>query len=405
MEQKKWAFRLSLTAFFFYFCMSGQSYLTVYLKSIGYSVTQVSLINALIFVAAIISTPLGGRIADKMHSSRKALFIGLLCWATCFFLAPISRNLTIIGVNVSVIAIIAGRFFQGPTKALIDPTLITLSNNNHTSFGSVRIWGTISYVLMCFLLGYIIKDDTSYLNFYITACCLIPTALCFLSLKKLDNDEQIIRKEEPKSDKEALKTLLTSPYFILYVIFIVLEKVPHNCVNTYMAYMIEIVGGPMSFIGYIAGYKAAFEIPALLLSDRLQKKMTFRQMVIVSALLQGIQCVLYWRVHDFTSLLLATTLAGIGSGFSIAGSFKYVFVLSPKQAKSTAQTVVGAMENAAGIASNLLGAWMITLFGIRTFYLIIGSCLIASVIMFVVGNHLIEKVWKVPFIDYTKIEE
>ena len=58
----------------------------------------------------------------------------------------------------------------------------------------------------------------------------------------------------------------------------------------------------------------------LLLSRKMDTKLPYRVMVVLSAALYGAQSLMYGLVDSFALIIVATTLSGIASGFTQAGA-------------------------------------------------------------------------------------
>lgn len=400
-ERRKWSFRFGAVEFFYWFALAANNYLTVFLESRGYSVTQVSLINSFNSGVSIISTPLGGTIADKLRSPRKAFSICLICMVIAYLLIPMTADMRLWGFPIMLIFIVLGRFFCGPTNALLDTTVINGCNTAGSFYGLVRSAGSLSFVIMNLILGAVIVEQNSYLTFYVLAIFLLPCIYYLYKLREISDGQQIHAK--PISLKEMpFDKLIKNPYFIAYVIFSVANAIPQVCVGTFQPYLVKEVGGNMALVGFIQAYRASFEIPTLLLSNKLDRRMSYRTMVILSAAFYGAQSLLYGVVNSFGMLIAMTTLSGIASGFTQAGAARFVLTLAPRELQATAQTLVSASTSIAGIVGGILGGLLIESLGIRSFYVVTGVMMAVVVVIYTLSFPFIRKVMKREFVDYTK---
>ena len=363
---------------------------------------QVSLINSVNSGVAIISTPLGGTFADKLRSSRKALSICLVCMVVMFILIPLTADMHLFGFPVMLIFIVLGQFFRGPTWPLLDTTVINGCNKTGSFYGLVRSAGSFSFVIMNLVLGAVIVEENSYLTFYVLAIFLLPCVYYLYKLREVSDSMQIHSK--PISFREMpFGKLFKNPYFIAYVIFSIARYIPETCVGTFQPYLVKEVGGNMALVGFIQAYRASFEIPTLLLSNKLDKRMSYRTMVILSAVFYGAQALLYGVVDSFGMMIVVTTLSGIASGFTQAGAARFVLTLAPRELQATAQTLVGSTMSIAGIIGGMLGGLMIESMGIRSFYIATGLMMVATVALYMLSFPFIRKVMKREFVDYSKV--
>ena len=89
-------------------------------------------------------------------------------------------------------------------------------------------------------------------------------------------------KEKEKPHKLELGKLYGNPLFICYLIYTALQYIPQTAMQYYQPYLIREVGANMAFIGYLQAYRASFEIPTLMFSYKLTKKISLKGMVIIS---------------------------------------------------------------------------------------------------------------------------
>ncbi len=152
----------------------------------------------------------------------------------------------------------------------------------------------------------------------------------------------------------------------------------------------------MGLIGILHAYRACFEIPVLIFADKIEQKISYRNMTIIAAICYAIQSLLYRFVGSFPAILAATTFSGIASGFFIAGSVKYVLTLAPKELVSTAQTMVSATAAFAGIVGNLMGTLLVESIGLRTFFFITGVMMFIGIAFYMSSFVFIKKRYNTP---------
>lgn len=396
-DKRDLTIKYGATEFFYWFSLAAANYLTVFLNALGFNVQQVSIINTINSGVSIISTPLWGTIADKLRSSRKALIICLIGFGLSYALIPLTSGIKIAGFSLMLIFIVVSQSFRAPSWPLLDSTVISGCSQNGVFYGLVRSMGSISFVIMNFTLSLILTDSSSFVTFYILSALLIPTIIVLMSLRSAQGDS-LLKKSASLKEMHFGK-LFKNPYFIAYIIFSIGQFIPQVCMNTYQPYLVKDIVGSMSSIGYIQAYRALFEVPTLLLSRRLHTKISFKQMVVIAGVLHAVQAVMSCYVTSFFGLMAITTLAGIASGFTHAGAAQYVFTVSAKEFRATAQTVAGSMQYAAGIIGNFLGGVMITSIGLRNFYLSTGLMIAASLAFFLLSFVFIKKVMHVPYVD------
>ncbi len=403
-DKKYWFFMLAGLEFAYWVALAPYSYLAVYLDSIGYSVTRVSVITTIISFVALISTPIMGVVADKLKSSGRTLNICMIGLAITYALVPLTAGIKIYSISIMVLFIIVSRFFYGPCTSLMESTVVTGCANTENDYGRARLFGSSSWVIMSVILGAIIVPANSGLTFYLLAIFLIPCIYFANKLRTISDDKKV------EGEKVSLKDLpygklLKNPYFLAYIVFIIIVHIPQNMNSTYLPYLLKETGSNTGAIGYIQALRAAFEIPTLFMSAKIQEKISLKNMVIISSILIAIQSAMFSTVTSFGGIVLYSSLAGIAQGFSIAGMYKFVFTLAPKELRQTAQTINGATTSLAGIICNAVGALWVASIGVKSFYLANGLFLAVVIVLYIFSFSFIEKVLKVPFVDYSKTND
>lgn len=381
--------------FFYWFAMACASFLTVFLEAKGFSITQVGMINTVCSVAAIIASPIGGVIADRMQSSRKGAIVCALGLAVSYLMVPLSSYVKGISTVLMVLFILIFKSFNGSSQSLMEATVIDGCSKTDIKYGRVRVFGTISFVIMSLSLGLLINEGNVPLTFYLLGVTMLPCVWFLMDLRNVIEDSKSGKTVSLRN--LPFKQLLSNPYFIAYIIFCMIQYIPQMSVYNYQPYLIKEVGANMGLIGILQAYRACFEIPVLLFADKIEKRISYRTMTIVAALFYAIQSIIYRYVNSFGGILAATTFSGFASGFFIAGSAKYVFTLAPKELVSTAQTLVAATSALAGIIGNLMGTLLVENIGLRPFFFITGLIMLVGTIFYIGTFVYIRKCLKVPY--------
>ena len=401
-ERRKWSFSFGAVEFFYWFALAANGYLTIYLASQGFSVAQVSIIGSVNSAVSILGMPLGGAIADKLQSSRKALNIYIIGIALTSALVPLTAHLSVFGFPIMLIFVVLNRFFISPTNALLDTTVINGCHKTGSFYGLVRSAGSFSYIIMNLVLGAVIIEQNSYLTFYVLAVFLLPCVWYLIKLKPVS--DTTLAAARPLSFREMpFGKLFRNPYYIAYLIFSVINSIPLVFFNTFQPYLIKEVGGNMALIGYLQAYRASFEIPMLLLSRKMDTKLPYRVMVVLSAALYGAQSLMYGLVDSFALIIVATTLSGIASGFTQAGAARFVLELAPRELQATAQTLVSACSSVSGILGGLLVGLIPESASFAGIYVVTGFIIMGIVGTYALSFPFIRKVLKKEFVDYGQL--
>ena len=388
-RKKNWPLRLAMVEFTYWFALGTVNYLTVYLEGNGFSVTQVGLINTVNALAATLFSPVAGVISDKIRSSLKGMIVFTTAMCICYALVPLTMKIYILGMSLMIVFSAMYYAFSVPSESLLETTVVRGCENTGTDFATIRIGGTLGYVVVCALLSYFVTDDNVIITFYLLGLLILPAFYAMSRIKEVSDSsgvqERIALKDLP------FGKLFRNPYFVCYAIFTILHFVPQMSVYYFQPYLIKDVGASMTYVGYLQAYRALFEVPALLFSYKISRKISLRDMVIISAILYAVQSFLYFGVNSFLQILAVTTLSGLGTGFYLAGGIRYVSEVAPEELQSTAQTVIFSIRSLSGVLGGYFGAMLIEMWGLREFYVSTGVVMLFSAVFLYVTTIIIKK--------------
>lgn len=278
-------------SYFYYALSNGMFYyswgtfaciISVYLAGVGYSATEISLITSAAPLFAIVSQPVCGMIADKLKSPK---LVGMSCLVLCV----ISGMLFAYSKNFIFLFLFNGLtqgFFNG-TTALSD----RLATASPYEFGKIRMWGSVCYAVACQVAGIVYDYISPLANYYIFAGAVILTIIGFYFM----HDVKPVEKNATQQFtlKEMFTSLIKNKAFVLFVLIYILFQGPTSANGVYMPLLIKQVGGTTAMVGTTLLLSTMFEIPTVLFSDRIMKKISYKHLMIFASLLSVVRFVWY----------------------------------------------------------------------------------------------------------------
>lgn len=394
-ERKKRYWQFSSLEIVYWFAMATAGYLTVYLKGIGFSPSQIGKMSAVNSAVGIIAAPLFGLIADKIGSVKKVfitcILVGSLLWA----LVPFTGTISFGPILLCLIVIPASQFFRNPASSLVDNWVVQSTNKEGLNYGTIRLWGSISYAGMALILAAILPRYGVKWTFYMLFLLIIPMVLVSISIK--DKGKTTVRKSSLPFRELRVGRLFKNYYYVTFLIYAIVLNIPMQTGHVFLPYLISHVGGDTARLGLITGYKALLEIPMLFLLKPLRKrKFPLYGLLLGSALFYVLEMLLYPQAKNFTQLILISTCYGLGGGLSIGASANYIYTLTPKELKATAQTLNGSVTAVAGILGNLAGGLLLERVGIVNYYQFIGFVMCGAALFFAASLFAGRRVFKIP---------
>jgi predicted MFS family arabinose efflux permease len=381
---------LSVMEFLFWFAMATSNYLTVFLQRSGLSPSQVGQITAANGAIAIFASPFWGMIADKLRSIRKVFLLCMSVAAVLWAAVPASIHVVLGPILLMHLLVPLSFFFRIPANSLMDAFVVQTCAREKVPYGNVRLWGSIGFAVMALSLSAILPWTGVNISFFMYGAAVIPLLIIMWRRK-----DESATKSVPFREMQ-FGRLFKNYYFLTYILFSIFLNMPMNTSFTFLPYLVDAVGGDTAQLGLLVGYKALLEIPMLLLMKPMRKRFPLPVIIVLAGVLYIAEFALYSRTGSFMHILLIQTLSGFANGVMIGSAANYVFSLAPAGLTSTAQTVSGAMSSISTIIGSLLGGELITLVGVRGFYMISAGLVAASLVYFLITLFIGIKILKKP---------
>ncbi len=298
-------------SYFYYAMANGMFYyswgtfaciISVYLAGVGCSATEISLITSAAPLFAMVSQPVCGMLADKFKSPK---LVGIICMILC----AISGMLFAYSHHFLFLFLFNGltQGFLNGTTALSD----RLATGAPYPFGTIRMWGSILYAIACQVAGLVYDYVSPLANYYIFAVAVLLTVLGFYQM----HDVQPVEKEnvEKFTLKQLFSSLLKNKSFVMFVFIYILFQGPTSANGVYMPLLIKELGGTTAMVGTTLLLSTMFELPTVLLSDRIMKYVSYKQLMIFSSILSIVRFAWYATCPDPSMIMYMFFFQGLTS--------------------------------------------------------------------------------------------
>jgi PPP family 3-phenylpropionic acid transporter len=376
--------RLSSTAFLYWFGTAACAYFTVLLQKNGYSTVQVGAINAFNSIITIVATTFWGMMADKFRSIRNIVLLTLCVGVPLWAIIPLSLNIAWGPLGLILIAVPLSGFFRNAHPSLVDAYIVQRCDRDSLNYGTVRLWGSISYTIASLGFSLILPRVGVEFSYYSYGLLILPFMILMWKFRDPDVSASGGQRKVLSFRQMGFGRLFKNYYFITFMIFALFLYLPNTTSSVFMPYLMESVGGESARFGLITGLKALLEVPSLFFMRTLRRRFSLPVMLAAAAVFYSVEALLYVKASTMTHIVFIQILQGLGGGLLIGSSANYLYSLSPPELTSTAQTMNGAIGATAAILGNLVGGLLIVLVGIRRFYVIVSATLLCALVFFAV---------------------
>lgn len=361
----------------FWFAWAFGCYQTVYLQKIGFSASQLGLLNAIASGVGIASVSFWGMVSDRIGSLKKVLVTVLVCAGVLYALTPVIPTVpAILMVFLPVV-----NFFRGSTSTFAENILVRNCNELRLNFGMLRGFGSFLFTVGSLLISFFLPSIGVENTFWITGIFMIPVVI-FTFLVREPNARPAPPKGE-KKEKLNPGELFHSRAYVMFLVFAFLFYIAASCEGNFIPYFMSSAGISSESYGVILAYRALLEVPFLLLMIRLSRRFPLRSLIAAAAVLMSLECLGFGLfANSLPTMLLFCTFYGLGNGLFIGSSLNYVYELAPSYLKASAQAFYASVSSVAGILGNLAGGMVFDAIGAKPFYMAVACMYLLSVAIF-----------------------
>lgn len=371
------------------FCAT-YGFATVFLLSRGLSTSQIGVAIALANIFAVFLQPYFATIADEgkkisLHTLTILLDLGalitflLLLFTTNFFLATFA---------LFVLTNALSQTFQ----PLINAVGFYYINRGVTiNFGLPRSIGSLSYAIVSTIIGYLVERYGSNVILLAGVIILAIIAAMLHFMPRIEEVNEVAKNADAVAKDSTTGKESIFSFFLRYKMFSVALLgsscifIFHFATNNYMLQIVENIGGNASTMGTALSIAAACEIPAMMFSSQIMKKIRYNYLLIISGIFFCAKAVIYLLATNIPMLYFSQVLQMISYAFYIPASVYYVNETMSEKDKVKGQAIMTGTTTLGGVIGSLLGGVTIDHFGLTT--MLTGGLVfaVAGTILFFIG--------------------
>jgi PPP family 3-phenylpropionic acid transporter len=349
-------------------------YLNLYYGRVGLSGLQIGILAAIPSVVVPLAAPVWGILADSLNLHRTLLGVAVAGTIVPVLLLSASSAMSWLVPVTFVYA-----FFYGPIGPLIDSTALEVAEAEGRSYGELRAWGTIGFIVSTWALGRIMERTglTSlffgYALFMVAALVVsryIPPRGAVWATPKL----------------RGLRILLSDRVFVLFLVSIFLLSVAVTAVNNFFSLYMDALGASEGVVGLAWAIAALSEVPVMFLSGVLLRRLTARGLLIVGFSTYALRWLLYSQIRSPEMILLVQLLHGFSFGAFFVAGVVYTRERAPKELAATGQALFsGTASGFAGLVGGVVGGYLYDQAGVLNLFGICSLAAMSALLLLLVG--------------------
>lgn len=320
----------------FYFAFFGAlaawlPFLAVYFHRLGLSGPQIGLLSALQPAAGfLLAAPLAS-LADRRRWHLRMLSICNAGMALGMLLLMTTSRFLLL---LPIMALFAA--FYSPVTPLADSTAAAMASRYRVGYGSMRLWGSLSYACMAALCG-LLWMRFGYIAMFPTAAAI------YILLAWFSRNLEEVDRERARGHPMVWAELRGNRFLLVLLASTFIVSAAMGVDMTFSGIYMTHLGGGSSLVGLLFGLSALFELPAMRLSTPLVRRVGGPATLLIA---YGCFAVAYlgYAASPVPGVMVAFSLfRGLGFGLFYASTVHLIHELAPPAWRSTLQGVMNAL--------------------------------------------------------------
>lgn len=372
-----WSIRGS---YFWYYAAIGafMPFAALYYRDLGYTGFQIGLLTALPSLGTAVLGPFLGALADSRALHHLILRVSLLAAALIGFTmtrftdyAPIFLLVCLLAVSTVAI------------PPLLDSFAMTTSERTNRSYGSLRVWGSLGYMLLTLIMGWLIGDDMSPIVLMGYGMCVSLTLLGTYGLPPMG-------ERVPQSMLGGLGMALRNRPLVLLLGIAFLVATCGSLINVFLAVHLESLGASSGLIGVAFSISAVTELPIIAGGGWLIRRLGPVGLMFIAISAYLIRFSVLAVAEDPAVVIGTQLLHGLSFGAFLMASVTLAHRIAGRAQAATAQSLLSAMSFGLGsIVGSLIGGSALDRIGTTGIYQAAAVISVGTLVIAIVGTRRI----------------
>jgi MFS transporter, PPP family, 3-phenylpropionic acid transporter len=346
-------------------------YLQQYYQSLGISLATIGALAAFTSAVALVSSPTWGAIHDRYPTSR--LFLPLaagIAGAGVVGLATVGASFLLIP---SAAAFAMGMAGMGP---MMDVRVLDMAGSDRTRYATVRVWGSVSFMICTPIIGLAIGQNYRGLFFVALPAILLGGLAATLLPGRAGGVHGASLRRAPG------RVLGHRPIALFLIGALVAWTAVYSQYAFFSIYLRQI-GASSDQIGLAWSIQASLEIPSMMFFPRLSRRFGTERLIVVGMAIMTCRLIINALFVSPTILIAGSVIQGAGYGLVLIGGITFVSRQAPKGTAATAQGILnGVTFSLSSIIGSGVGGQIAGLLTIRGLYAISAGLGALSIVLF-----------------------
>lgn len=322
-------------------------YITLFYKQQGLTGTQMGLLSTVGWGVALLAAPIWARRGDNIRNPRPLIQVGLISAAA--LISWLSQQT----VFLWMAAIIAVNSLIGSAgDPLSTSQALAITNNQKSGFGSIRVWGSLGWVIMTPLCGWLIERAGLAASFAGYAISNLLAALVLLFITTNPPAKKADAAPQPRMDTVIGQLSRDRSMIGLALALFIFWLASYGATQFESLYLKQLDASTF-VIGLVNTTSAVVEIGAMFWADRLVRRYGAGRILGTAMLVYAAAKLIVLVSPSIPAIFAMRALNGIYYSMFVVGSIAYAAEGAPQGQGSTVLalyfvTLQGLTQLAAG---------------------------------------------------------
>lgn len=350
--------------YFLYFGILGiyLPYFNLYCYHLDFTGFQIGVLSSLRTFATALFPLLWGALADRFLIRRPIyIFCSLISAAIWAFYLLTTDFYAMLAITAFY------GIFHAPLISFLESFSMDLLGKEKKSYGRLRAWGSISFILTVIIVGRAIEASSTHI---ILVLILAGKLIFFMIAARTPAPAASARQT---TFSTGVRTLL-SRQVIIFLTAAFLMLLSHGTYYGFFSIHLENLGYKGTFIGIAWALASIAEIFVMINSERIFRKFSYEYVLILSFAVAGLRWLILFFAASAALILLTQLLHAFSYGAFHVASILYIDRLTPNEAKTMGQAVNNAVTYGLGIMSGFfINGYLFDIIGAQSLFAISGG--------------------------------
>jgi PPP family 3-phenylpropionic acid transporter len=336
----------------FYFLFFGAigcyvPFINLYFRQVGLPGRAIGVLAAVPPLIMLVAGPVWGAAGDRFRIHRWLLPLAALGPIVPSLLMARTAAFGSLAALVMVAAV-----FWAPIQPLIDSAVLDLVAGTRHSYGSIRVWGSVGFTVMAWLMGYVVSSRGLPALFYGYAALLFGAALAALGLPAR-------RQSWETSYRASVARLVRQPALALFLVSAFLIGATLQASYSFYPLFLTSLGAGPRWVGLAGAIGSISEMPLMFFSGPLIGSLGAHTTALLGYAVFSLRWGLLAVLASPLLVLLTNVLHCVSFSPFLTGSIAFVEQHTPPGLHATAQSLLVAVTFGLGAATGALaGGWL-----------------------------------------------